>query len=954
MRSHIEIIKAHENNLKNVSVNIPRDKLTVITGVSGSGKSSLAYDVLFAEGQRRFLDTLSAYDRSRLPQMKRPGVQDIKGLSPIINIEQKKGVSNPRSTIGTITDTGSYLRLLYSVLGDAFCPYCERKIGIKSPEQIADEIMALPEGTIIEIRTILFKIYNENYQYLFDRMRGKGCRRFRINNKLYDTGEGLSLDEYHEYRIEPIIDRFTIRDNAARHVVEIIEKALNIGQNFMIVEIINSDSTEKTFGFSCPEHHTVCGEFAPWYFSPNTGSGCETCTGLGTYFRASPFLLVEDENRSIRQRALAHRICNVSQENRRHNNMNGIMMHSLACHYDFSLDIPFRDLPEAIKDIIFNGSGGEQIEIVIPPDAPVQEDRSKGKLLPWEGYIPKIDHWYTRIIKERTPSSYEEELYRKVMVEQTCPDCNGMKFGRHRNFIRIGGLTIHEARLLPIDDLLVFLENLMIPDGKRPVAAPVLEELTKRIKTMIKIGLGYLNLDRRTDSLSGGELQRTRLSAQISSQLMGLMYILDEPSIGLHPRDCTRLINVMKELRDLGNTVIVIEHDPDTISKADHIIEMGPGPGIHGGEVVEQGTYDDICRSTRSVTGSYLSGRQKIKIPSGRRQSKGRFLHIKGARENNLKNIDVELPLGLFVCITGVSGSGKSSLIHDILYKKLSSIFSDNRILPGDHDEIKGAEYIKGIKNIDQTAIGRSVRSIPATYIGFYDRIRNLFTDLDESKARGYTAGHFSFNRNEGRCHKCAGWGRMKTPMQYMADIETICPDCKGARYQKEILEIEYGNKSIAGVLDMSAEEALKFFSDDIYMVKYLKLMVDLGLGYLKIGQSSSTISGGEAQRIKLAKELSKENLDRDILYLLDEPTSGLHLADTEKLLDSIHRIVDKGNTVIVIEHNLEVIKTADYIIDLGPGGGKLGGSVVAQGTPEEISLVSESYTGQYLTRILH
>ena len=960
MKNFIEIIGAKQNNLKNVTVKIPRDEMTVITGVSGSGKSSLAFDVLYAEGQRRFLETLSSYARSRVPQMKRPDVQFIKGLSPIVSIDQKRGISNPRSTIGSLTDIGSYIRLLFSVAGEAFCPYCERKIDIKTPGQLADRINTLPEGTIVEVRAALFKVYGEEYQYMLDQIRNRGYRRFRIDNEIYDIGQEIELEEDEEYKIEAIIDKFTVKGDIYKQIIETIENAFQIGQKLIIIEILNPDEVKinlnKFYEFTCPDHHTTCGDLLPWFFTPNDlDSACVTCTGLGTHFRASPFLLVEDENKTIREGALDTRIFNLSQKTyKRFNNMNSVRMHSLAKHYNFSWDIPFKDLPQKIRDIIFYGSNGEKIELIIPTDAPIQDDKRKGRKVIFGGFINGVDRWYKRITKERTPKSYEEDMYKRVMVEQTCPDCKGLKLQKHRRYVRLNNKDIQEVNSLPIDELDVFLEKLSIVDEKKHLAEPVLEEIMKRLKVMRSIGLDYLSLDRRTDTLSGGELQRTKLSTQIGSELMGLMFILDEPSIGLHPRDSHKLINILHKMRDLGNTVIVIEHDVDTMKAADHVIEMGPGPGINGGEIVTQGTLNDIKTHKKSITGQYLSGRKTIAIPTKRRKSNGHSLVIKGARENNLQNVDVKIPLGNFVCITGVSGSGKSSLIHEILYKNLYSVFRDKRIIPGECDKVEGIEHIKDIRNIDQTPIGRSARSNPATYIGFFDKIRRLYVELEESKARGYELKHFSFNASTGgRCPECSGWGRIITPLQYMADIESTCTVCKGTRFRKEILEIKYQNKTISDILDLSVEEALEFFKEDNYLSHKLKVMQDLGLGYLKIGQSSSTISGGEAQRIKLANELGKIKRDKDNLYILDEPTTGLHLADIQRLLDIINRLVDEGNTVIVIEHNLDVIKTADHVIDLGPEGGKLGGKIIAQGTPEEVAKITNSYTGQYLKTLL-
>ncbi|NHJ49895.1 MAG: excinuclease ABC subunit A [Asgard group archaeon] len=954
------MIGAKENNLKNVTVKIPRDELTVVTGVSGSGKSSLAFDVLYAEGQRRFLETLSTYARSKVPQMKRPDVQFVKGISPIVCIDQRQGVSNPRSTIGSLTDIGSYLRLLFSVISEAYCPYCNNKIGIKTTGQLADQIVSLPEGTKIEVRALLFKVYGEEMQFTLDQVRNHGYRRFRINNEIYDIGQKIEFNEDEEYKIEAIIDKFTVKGDIYKQIVETIENALIIGQKFIFIDILNPEeidiNLDEFYNFACSDHHTVCGELLPWYFTSNDPeSACNTCLGLGTYFRASPFLLIMDENKTIREGALDTRIINLSQKTyKRFNNIRGVMMHSLSLHYNFSWDVPFKDLPEKIRNILFYGSNGEKIEIVIPPDAPIQNDRNKGRKVVWEGYIGRIDRWYKRLIRERTPKSYEEDMYKRIMVEQLCPDCKGLKLKKHRTFIRIKDKNIHDVTSLPLDELEIFLNKFNVHSNKKNIAEPVIEEIQKRLKVMLSIGLDYLSLNRRTDTLSGGELQRTKLSSQLGSELMGLIFVLDEPSIGLHARDSHKLISVLKEMRDLGNTVVVIEHDVDTMLAANHLIELGPGPGRYGGEIVVQGTIDDIKRHEQSITGQFLSKKKSIEIPSKRRESNGHSLVIKGARENNLKNIDVNIPLGNFICFTGVSGSGKSSLIHEILYKKLYSIFRDKRILPGKHEVIEGIENIKDIRNIDQSPIGRSARSNPATYIGFYDKIRRLFTDVEESKARDYNVGHFSFNASTGgRCPECAGWGKIITPLQFMADIESECSVCKGTRFRKEILEIKYKNKTIADVLDMSVEEAYEFFKEDNYVTHKLQVMMDLGLGYLKIGQSSTTISGGEAQRIKLAKELGKLKRVTDNLYILDEPTIGLHLADIQRLLDIINRLVDEGNTVIVIEHNLDVIKTADYVIDLGPEGGKLGGEIVAQGTPEDVASVSNSYTGKYLADIL-
>ena len=960
MKNQIEIIGARENNLQNINVKIPRDKLTVITGVSGSGKSSLAFDVIFSEGQRRFLESLSAYARSRLPQLKKPDVDFIHGLSPVVSIEQKRGISNPRSTVASLTDIGSYLRLLFSVIGTAHCPYCEKPIAIQTKNQIAERIQSLPEGTKVEIRAVLFKVYGEPYQFILDKIRNHGYRKFRINEKLHDISEPIELDEDENYQVEAIIDTIAVKGDIYKQLMETLENGFYIGQRFVRLEILNPDhlhNKPNNFyeGFTCPDHHYVCGELAPWFFTPNDPeSACYTCVGLGTYMRAAPFLLIEDGQKSLREGALDTQVFNISQKTyKKFNNPNALLIHSLAKHYNFSLDVPFKDLPQEIQDIIFYGTKGEKFEIILPNDSPVKTDKTVGKKVSFEGLVPRFDRWYKRTTKRRTPETYEQRWMFRIMVEYPCPDCHGKKLQKHRWLIKINGKDIHECSKMPLDDLLEFLEKIKLPEERKHLGEPALNELKSRLQTMTDIGLQYLNLDRRTDTLSGGELQRSKLSTQIGSGLMGMLYVLDEPSIGLHPRDSRRLITTLERLRDLGNTVLVVEHDVDTMRAADHLIEMGPGPGIHGGKVVAEGTLDEFRKNPKSITGQYLAGVKKIALPERRRKPNGHEIRVVGARENNLKNIDVRIPLGVFVCITGVSGSGKSSLIHDILYKKLYALKRDRRIIPGEHDELQGYEHISDIRNIDQSPIGRSSRSNPATYIGFYDRIQKLFAQTLEATAKGYSEKDFSFNSKfGGRCVECSGEGTITTELQYMPDVESICPACKGARFNKEILEIKYKGKNIAEILRMTVEEATKFFSDNSYLKHKLEVLNQLGLGYIELGQPSTTISGGEAQRLKLARELGKIKRERDNLYILDEPTTGLHLADIKKLLDILNRLVDEGNTVLVIEHNLDVIKTADHIIDLGPDGGQNGGKIVAQGTPEEIINNTNSYTAQHLRKI--
>jgi excinuclease ABC subunit A len=961
MKSMIEIIGARENNLQNIDVKIPRDKLTVITGISGSGKSSLAFNVIFSEGQRRFLESLSAYARSRLPQLKKPDVDFIHGLSPVVSIEQKRGISNPRSTVASLTDIGSYLRLLFSVVGIARCPYCKKQITIQTKNQIAERIQSLPEGTKLEIRAALFKVYGEPYRFILDRARNQGFRRFRINGKLHDISEAIDLDEDEEFEVEAIIDTILVRGDIYKQLMKTLEDGLSIGQKFLRLEILNPEhlnnrSSKFHQDFTCPDHHYVCSDLSPWYFTPNDPeSACFTCVGLGTYMRAAPFLLIEDESKSLRQGAIA-KVFNISQKTyKRFNNPNALLIHSLAEHYNFSLDTPFKDLPQEIHDIIFYGTKGEKFRIILPDDSPVKNDERVGKKVSFEGLVPRIDRWYKRTTKRRTPETYEQGWIHRTMIEYPCPDCQGKKLQKHRWLVKINGKDIHECARMPLDDLLGFLEKIELSEEKKHLGEPALNELKSRLQTMIDIGLHYLNLDRRTDSLSGGELQRSKLSTQIGSGLMGMLYVLDEPSIGLHPRDSRRLINTLEKLRDLGNTVLVVEHDIDMMHAADHLIEMGPGPGIHGGKVVAEGTLEEFKKNPESLTGQYLAGTKKIALPQSKREPNGHEIKVAGARENNLRNIDVRVPLGIFICVTGVSGSGKSSLIHDILYKKLYALKRDRRIIPGQHEKLEGHEYISDVRNIDQSPIGRSPRSNPATYIGFYDRIQRLFAQTPEAKTKGYSERDFSFNSKlSGRCVECSGKGTVTTELQYMPDVESVCPACKGARFNKETLEIKYRGNNIAEILRMTVEEAMKFFNDHSYLKHKLGVLNELGLGYIELGQSSTTISGGEAQRLKLARELAKIKRKRDNLYILDEPTTGLHLADIQKLLDILNRLVDEGNTILVIEHNLDVIKAADYIIDLGPEGGKNGGEIVAQGPPEEIVSNPNSYTAQYLRRILN
>lgn len=947
MSSSIVIKGARENNLKNIQVEIPRDQLTVITGVSGSGKSSLAFDVIYGEGQRRFLESFSSFAKRFVAQMKKPDVDFVHGLSPVVALEQKKGSSNPRSTVGTMTDIYDYLRLFFAVSGTAHCPFCSSEIPVKTPNQMAEKILTLPRGTIIMISSPVKKIYGETYAYLFDEIRSQGFRWIRIDGQLRDLTQTIDLDEDNTYSLEVIIDKITVMEEVRKSLTRSIENGLKTIAEGLIRFDIEGDLPLTMIhdfynGFSCPEHHLVTGELLPFYFSSNDpDSACLTCGGLGTIQKADPELMIEHPGKSLRQGALCNTIFSVKHP------FKYALLYSLGQAYGFDMDTPYRELSTHAKELILYGTRGQRFPLVMP-DPAQRPDPNAGKLFSFEGIITQVDRWYRYTKRKRTPNSVEERAFQKVMTEHSCPDCNGKKLKWQRSLVTIGGQDIHALGAMPVYTLRQFLTQLKFSEEKQRISEPIRDELLKRLDLMLEIGLDYLSLNRRADTLSGGEIQRARLATQIGAGLMGMLYVLDEPSIGLHARDTRKIIQTLEKLRDIGNTVIVVEHDPDTIVAADHIIEIGPGPGIHGGEVVAQGPLESIKTNSASLTGQYISGTRNIPVPRRRRSPGEAWVNILGARENNLKNVDVGIPLGLLVCVTGVSGSGKSSLIHEILCKSLSAR-RNHRIRPGIYDRILGLEHIREIITIDQTPIGRSSRSDPATYVGFFDRIRQLFSELPESIALSYTESHFSFNHKEGRCDECAGNGRIITELQFMPDIESPCPVCHGARYHQDILEVKYRGKIISEILDMSVEEAQIFFHDHPYIHHKLDTLERLGLGYIKLGQSSSTISGGEAQRIKLATELSKIKGKHGNLYVLDEPTTGLHLADIQRLMDCLNQLVEAGNTVLVIEHHLDVIKCADYIIDMGPDGGENGGYLVATGPPEEIVGVSGSFTGQYL-----
>ncbi len=955
MRQTVAVKGARENNLQNIEVEIPRDQLVVVTGISGSGKSSLAFDTVYAEGQRRFLESMSTYAKRFITQLKKPDVDFVDGLSPVVSIEQKTITMNPRSTVGTMTDLQDFLRMLFATIGVAHCPYCEGEIPIRSHYQILERMLSMPEGTEVEIHAPVFKIYGEDYDYLFDDIRTKGCRHVRIDGVEHDISEEIELDPDQEYDIQVIVDKFFVKKDIDKQVLASLEHAMLVGEGFMRFDVqfpedAEADAIELLEGFGCPKHGVLMAELGPHHFTFNEPTGaCVTCSGLGTYLQVHPNLLVPDKSRSIADGAFVHQAFNYDPDR-----WDGRTMYSLAEHYGFDLNVPFADLPEKIIDILYHGTHGEEFPILQPAGARPVERRHLGRKIRFDGIITRIDRHYRRYRKQGEAHSGMEEYLRKVMVERTCPDCHGTKLKRQRLLVTIEGQTIHDVGELHFEELRDFLLTITdIPEKQREAGNRVIKELVTRINLLLGIGLDYLNLNRRSATLSGGESQRIRLSTQIGSGLMGMLYVLDEPSIGLHPKDNVKMIETLRKLRDIGNTVIVVEHDESTIRAADHIIELGPGPGIHGGEIVVQGELKTILDCPESLTGLYMSGKREIPLPEQRRNLNGTFLSITGASENNLRNIDVDFPLGVLICITGASGSGKSTLVNEILYKKLHSLYHDSRTLYGAHDELEGHQHLNDVINIDQSPIGRSPRSNPATYIGFYDNIRKLFASTPLALSRGYTASRFSFNVKGGRCEECHGEGTITTKLHFMPDVEVVCPTCKGARYNEDTLDVTYNGKNISEILNMSIEEGVEFFADQRLIHHKLNVLYQLGMGYLQIGHPATILSGGEAQRVKLASELGKIKRGKHNLYILDEPTTGLHIADVQKLLDSLNRLVDSGHTVVVIEHHLDVIKTADHVIDLGPEGGHKGGDVLAQGTPEEIAKVKVSYTGQFLKEYL-
>ncbi len=955
-RTTIAVQGARVHNLKNISLEIPRDSLIVVTGLSGSGKSSLAFDTIYAEGQRRYMESLSSYAKRFVAQVAKPDVDFVFGLSPVISIEQKTIGNNPRSTVGTMTDITSYLNLLFATIAEPHCPRTGEPTPSRSSIQILESILSLPEGAEIELRAPVIKVYGEDLNFVFTEIRKKGCRRLIIDGKPVDISAEVELDESKVRNMDAVVDRFIVSRKHEKAIKAGIAATLLVGDGLIQVHILKGASkaeSEKFYRASCSvTHHFVYCDIQPDYFMfNNPESACRTCGGLGVYKLTHPELLIPDPRRSIRGGCFVREAFNYKPET-----WDGRLMYSLAQALRFSLDSPWEKLPEPARNAILYGVE-KKIKISIPPDAKLSRDevdKHVGKEAGFGGIARRIERHYRRYRQRGEASSGMEAWLDKVMVEHTCPDCNGARVRSTRLLFTIAGKTIYDFGQMNFDELYNFLGTIK-PTGRGADAGrQVLNEIRGRLELLLGIGLDYLNFNRRSGTLSGGESQRIRLSTQIGSGLMGMLYVLDEPSIGLHPKDNVKMIATLKSLRDIGNTVIVVEHDEDTIRSADHVVEMGPGPGVHGGNVVVQGQLDDVLACKASPTGQFLSGKRSIALPKQRRAGNGKSLVIRGARENNLKSVDVTIPLGQLVAITGASGSGKSTLVNEILYKALWKRLEDTRTLPGAHDSVDGIEHVHKVVNIDQSPIGRNSRSNPATYIGFYDNIRDLFTRAPLSVERDYKPGGFSFNVKGGRCEECQGEGVITTQLYFMPDVEVTCGACKGARFNSETLEVTLRGKTIDDVLNMSVEEGVTFFAAEPAVGRKIEVLRDLGLGYLTLGQSATTLSGGEAQRIKIATELSKLQRARHTVYILDEPTTGLHLADVERLLESLNRIVDTGHTVILIEHHLDVIKTADHVIDLGPEGGHAGGEVVVTGSPEDIAACKQSYTGRFLHQKFH
>lgn len=938
-KHYIKIRGAKEHNLKNISVDIPRDEFVVLTGLSGSGKSSLAFDTIYAEGQRRYMESLSSYARQFLGQMEKPNVESIEGLSPAISIDQKSTNRNPRSTVGTVTEIYDYYRLLYARIGIPHCPSCGKEIKKQTVDQMVDEIMKLPEGSKIQLLSPVVRGRKGEHVKVFEQAKKSGYVRVMVDGHLYELSEEIKLEKNKKHNIEIIIDRLVVKPGIEKRLSDSIESVLKLSDGLLIVDVIGGESLNFSQSFSCPDCGISLEELEPRTFSFNNPFGaCPECHGIGIKMEFAEELLIPDPSLSIAEGAIAvlgwQSVVDKSSYTR-------CTMEALANEYNFDLNTPYKDLPKDIQHMIMHGTDGKTVKVTY------RGQRGEGVYdVAFEGLIKNVERRYRETASDSTKQEYES-----FMNTTPCKACGGKRLRKEALAVTVGDKNISDVTELSIRDLQDFMDQLELSPMQMKIGDLVLKEIKARIGFLVDVGLDYLTLSRATGSLSGGEAQRIRLATQIGSGLVGVAYILDEPSIGLHQRDNDKLLKTLKHLKDLGNTLIVVEHDEDTMFAADYIVDIGPGAGSHGGEVIATGTAEEIMKVEESVTGAYLSGRIKIPVPKVRKEPTG-FLTIKGAKENNLKNVNVDIPLGVLTCITGVSGSGKSSLIREILYKRLARDLNRARVIPGKHTEMIGLDQLDKVIDIDQSPIGRTPRSNPATYTGVFDQIRDLFASTPDAKMRGYNKGRFSFNVKGGRCEACSGDGILKIEMNFLPDIYVPCEVCGGKRYNRDTLEVRYKGKTIYDVLDMTVEEAVKFFENVPSIKRKIETLNDVGLSYLKLGHPSTSLSGGEAQRIKLATELSKRSTGKTI-YILDEPTTGLHFADVHKLIEILHRLVEGGNSVVVIEHNLDVIKTADYIIDIGPEGGDKGGTVVATGTPEEVAKNKKSYTGHYVKKYL-